>query len=147
MIFNLTIPNFDSCFDQNASIHLVTSYYTGPFFRMSWHLSHLPLPALNLSLLENIFKKNSVYLFGCAGSSLRHVGSSLHHMDLSLQFVASLAVVNRLSYSYTCGILVPQPGIEPVSPAFQGGFLSTGPPGKSLIHLFSFLIQVSPPHT
>ena len=25
-----------------------------------------------------------------------------------------------------CGILVSQPGIEPVSPALQGGFLSTG---------------------
>ena len=31
-----------------------------------------------------------------------------------------------------CGVLVPWPGIEPVSPALQGGFLTTGPPGKSL---------------
>ena len=30
-----------------------------------------------------------------------------------------------------CGILVPQPGIEPMSPALEGGFLTTGPPGKS----------------
>ena len=30
-----------------------------------------------------------------------------------------------------CGILVPQPGIDPVSTALQGGFLTTGPPGKS----------------
>lgn len=30
------------------------------------------------------------------------------------------------------GILVPGPGIEPVSPALEGGFLSTGIPGKSL---------------
>ena len=29
------------------------------------------------------------------------------------------------------GILVPRPGIEPVSPALQGTFLTTGPPGKS----------------
>ena len=29
------------------------------------------------------------------------------------------------------GILVPQPEIEPVSPALQGTFLNTGPPGKS----------------
>ena len=28
-------------------------------------------------------------------------------------------------------ILVPWPGIEPSSPALKGGFLSTGPPGKS----------------
>ena len=30
------------------------------------------------------------------------------------------------------GILVPRPGIEPMSPALEGGFLTTGPPGKSL---------------
>ena len=28
-------------------------------------------------------------------------------------------------------ILVPWPGIEPLSPALKGGFLTTGPPGKS----------------
>ena len=30
------------------------------------------------------------------------------------------------------GILVPQPGLEPTSPALQGRFLTTGPPGKFL---------------
>ena len=30
-----------------------------------------------------------------------------------------------------CGILVPQPGIEPTPPALEGGVLTTGPPGKS----------------
>ena len=35
-----------------------------------------------------------------------------------------------------CGILVPQSGIEPMTPALQGRFLTTGPPGKS-IHFFS----------
>ena len=29
-----------------------------------------------------------------------------------------------------CGTLVPKPGIEPASPALQGGFLTTGPQGK-----------------
>ena len=31
-----------------------------------------------------------------------------------------------------CRILVPQSGIEPMSPALQGEFLTTSPPGKSL---------------
>ena len=31
-----------------------------------------------------------------------------------------------------CGILVPQPGIEPMSPALESRFLTTGPPEKSL---------------
>ena len=34
------------------------------------------------------------------------------------------------------GILVPWPGIEPVSPALEGRFFTTGPPGKP--HLFGF---------
>ena len=29
------------------------------------------------------------------------------------------------------GVLVPRPGIEPMSPALEGRFLTTGPPGKS----------------
>ena len=37
----------------------------------------------------------------------------------------------RLSCS-TCGILVPQPGVESVPAALQGGFLTTAPSGKPL---------------
>ena len=44
----------------------------------------------------------------------------------------SLVAVHGLSFSTTCGIFVPQLGIEPVSLALQGGFLTSGPPGKSL---------------
>ena len=36
-----------------------------------------------------------------------------------------------LSCSKACWILVPWPGIKPVSPAVQGGFLTTGPARKS----------------
>ena len=32
-----------------------------------------------------------------------------------------------------CGILVPQPGIKPLSPALEGRFLTIGPPGQSLL--------------
>ena len=42
-----------------------------------------------------------------------------------------------------CGILVPQPGIEPMSPAvepastaLESRFLTIGPPGKSSHHVF-----------
>ena len=36
------------------------------------------------------------------------------------------------SYPIACGILAPQPGIKPTSPAFQGRFLTTGPPEKPM---------------
>ena len=31
----------------------------------------------------------------------------------------------------TCGILAPQPGIEPATPALEGKVVTTGLPGKS----------------
>ena len=50
----------------------------------------------------------------------------------------SVIVAHRLSscglrvlLPCACGILGPQPGIEPASPALEGGFLITGPQGKS----------------
>ena len=40
--------------------------------------------------------------------------------------VSSIVVAHGLSFSAACGILVPRPGIEPGSPALEGGFLTTG---------------------
>ena len=48
------------------------------------------------------------------GSLLQCVGSATH----------------GLSCSTVCGILVTRPGIEPMSPTFTGGFLTTGSPRK-----------------
>ena len=39
-------------------------------------------------------------------------------------------MAHGLSCSAACGIL-PGPGLEPMSPALAGGFLTTVPPGKS----------------
>ena len=44
----------------------------------------------------------------------------------------SLVAVRGLSSPAACGILIPQPGIEFMSPALEGRFLNTAPPGKSL---------------
>ena len=45
--------------------------------------------------------------------------------------MGSVVVALRLSCSTACGILVPSPEIKPTSPALEGRFLTTGPPGKS----------------
>ena len=61
-------------------------------------------------------------------------------------FIASLVVACGLHRPMACGLLVPQPGIEPTSPAsmlqdrfffffLQDRFLTTGPPGKFLLML------------
>ena len=95
----------------------------------------------------NVFFKKIFYLFGCIGSQLWHAGSFIVVRGLlslvaacglqsaqaqQLQRVGSLVVACGLSCPVTCGILVSPPGIEPMSPALEGRFLTTGPPGKSL---------------
>ena len=44
----------------------------------------------------------------------------------SFQYMDSLVEACGLSYPETCGISIPQPGLEPESPALEGGFLTTG---------------------
>ena len=45
------------------------------------------------------------------------------------------AVAHGLSWSEVCGILVPRPGVKLACSELQGGFLTTGPSGKSLAYL------------
>ena len=54
---------------------------------------------------------------------------------LAPEHVGSVAVARRLSCPSACGILAPPGGIKPASPALEGRFLTTGPPGKSLSNL------------
>ena len=42
---------------------------------------------------------------------------------------APVIVAHGLSCSMACGD-IPRPGIKPVSPALQGTFITSGPPGK-----------------
>ena len=64
---------------------------------------------------------------------------------LLLRHASSIVVVHRLSCPAACGILVPWTGIEPTSPALEGKFFTTGPPGKSQVlgfwHIKSFSIS------
>ena len=73
--------------------------------------------------------------FSCCGA--RALGT-LTSVDVALRLSScgSRALEHRLSSCGTqahliCGMWdVPGPGIEPVSPALAGGFLTTAPPGK-----------------
>ena len=103
-----------------------------------------------------------LYFFGCVRSQLEHAGSfiaprrllsscALRVFSLQLWHVGSVVCGMRAPLlrhtglvalrHVGCGILVPRPGIEPASPALEGGFFTTGPPGKSRLH--SLLIQKS----
>ena len=54
----------------------------------------------------------------------------------SLVVGTSLIMTCRLCCPVACRILVPWPRIEPMTPALQDRFLTTGPPRKSQNHLF-----------
>ena len=54
------------------------------------------------------------------------------HRLSSCHLPASLVAALGLSCPMARGISVPQPGIEPLSPALEGRFLTAGPPEKFL---------------
>ena len=64
-------------------------------------------------------KMGPIYIFCWLFYLFDYVGSRLHHAGPFLE-------VHGLS---SCGIPAARPGIEPTSPALEGGFLTTGPPG------------------
>ena len=94
--------------------------------------NHLNLyhPASNL---DNF----SLFVFSYVGAPLQHVGSfNVAHALLSscgmeTQDSTGLVVVCGLSCPATCGTSVPRPGIEPMSFALEGGFLTSGLLGTS----------------
>ena len=103
----------------------------------------------------NLFKKRFIYLciFGCAGSS-RLCGLSLIVVSggysslecevgaFSLRRLLLLwSIGSRVCRLSSCGVWtscpggmwnLPRAGIEPMSPALAGRFLTTGPPGKPI---------------
>ena len=72
-----------------------------------------------------------------AASDLSYGTPALHCSER-----ASLMVACGLSCSVACLVLVPQPGVESACPPLQGGFLTTGLPGKS--HLAAFITIKKP---
>ena len=71
-------------------------------------------------------------LFSCDARVPEHVGSVVcGTRALWLRCSSSVVVAHRLSCPTAREILVPQPGIERASPALEGRFFTTGPPGKS----------------
>ena len=69
-----------------------------------------------------------------SGSSSRQVGCSSFGACV-LELLDSVTAAHGLRCLEVCGILVPQPGNEPVSPTLEGRFLTSVPPGKSFYFL------------
>ena len=87
-----------------------------------------------------LFKSIYLFIFGSTGSSSQDAGYWLLHSGslivLSRLFLwqEGFSVVGEftLTFPEACGILAPWPGIEPLSPALEGRFLTTGTPAMFL---------------
>ena len=114
-------------------------YYLFTYFWICWvSVAH------RLSLVA---ASRGYSLLWCTGFSLwwRLLLWSMGFRHMGFSSCGSWALERRLSscgawVQLLCGMWgLPRPGIEPVSPALAGGFLTTAPPGKSL--LLSFLVD------
>ena len=129
--FLLSVHSFSF---STFTFQITAVFFSFPFLKKIIYLFiiYLVLAALGLRYRVQVFSS-------CSGRGYR-VGFSLQWL-LSFRSMGSRVwaqqLWRRLSCPAVCGILVPGPGIEPVSPALVGGFLTTGSPGKSLLFLFN----------
>ena len=118
--------------DSVTHIHVSILPQTPLLSRLPHHVEQSSLGSTaglcRLSSLKNI------YLFGCISVATRRFLSSCGSQ--APERADSVVLTHGLRRPVACGISATWPGIEPKSPALEGGFLTTGPPGKSLvIHL------------
>ena len=86
---------------------------------------------------QGLFLLKNIYLFlAVLGLSCGMQDLCFSMWDLSFQaHLGSVVVAWGLSCSPACGILVPQPGIESMPPALEGGFLTREFPPKFFLFL------------
>ena len=101
-------------------------------FLLPWKSVAYYPPRLHFELLESfsgllLCPYCDALFFGCIGSESQPMGIFCWASVRLLSVVA-----DRLRGLSACGILLPWPGIKLASPALEGTFLTTGPPGKSL---------------
>ena len=120
----------------------------------------LLLPSVFPSIRQYFFPMSRLFasgsIFGCAGSSLLHVGFlQLGQAVVVHEFlivVASLVAEHRFQAHglSSCGVQaqlphgmqnLPGPGIKPMFPTLADKFLTTGPPGKSQSLSFKGQVQ------
>ena len=127
-------------------LHILCFFFFKFMLKRSWwswipHAYFLLFPSLSLSFIF-IYVFLAVSGLGCSMRDLLfwRAGSSLWREGFSLVVPQAGPGVEAhgLHCPATCGILVPRPGIKPKCPALEGGFLTTGPPGKSLYLFLKF---------
>ena len=98
-------------------------------FNHKWVLNFVKVFFLHLLRLSYFFCLFSIFIWLC-----QVLVVALRLSICGTQ--GSVIVALGLSYCVAGGIIVPQPGIEPASPALWGRLLTTGAPGNSLSYGF-----------
>ena len=99
-------------------------------FRMDW-LDLLAVQGTLKSLLQHHSSKASI--LRCSVFFIVQLSHPYMTTGKTIALTRqTFVVMHGLSCPMACEILVPWPKIEPMSPALEGKFLSTGPPRKSL---------------
>ena len=99
-------------------------------FSRQEYWSGLPFPSPVDHVLSVLTSRNVPFRHP-ALALLWHRRSSVIACGLWLRHMGTEVAVIELCCSVACEILVPQPGIEAMLPALQGGLFTTGPLGKS----------------
>ena len=112
---------------KTYSLKPLSTMLVGGFLQMFFiKLKKFP----SIPSFQRVFKKYLfIYLFGCAGSQLQHVGSSLWYAG-SLVEIRDLLVMACELLVAACGIQFPDQGLNPGPLHWEHGALATGPPGK-----------------
>ena len=97
---------------------------------------------LFIQLQQVLVVGHGIYIVSLRSFVLVHSFSSCGHRLHRTGFVVKTC---RLRWSTACRILVFWSGIETISPALQGRFLTIGPPGKSYL-LFRFAFPTDIEH-
>ena len=135
MIF-VSLPRFGASHPELKQV--VNTGSPGPLIQVS-------TPYCSVRTHSILDQKFSIYMllifwrynFSCGTSRFKKKKSTTF---FTLIYSVCLAA-SCLSCGKACGVLVPQPGTEPVLPALQGGFFTTGLPGKS--QYFTFTMHCS----
>ena len=136
--------------NPHTSLLFYFIFLNGLLFKIFLNFIYLSLAALGLHCCTRAFSSCgewgllfvAVHRLLIAVSSLAAEHGLQAHGLQQLQCVGSVVAVRGLSSCGTwaqllCGMWdLPRPGIQPMSPALAGGFLTTVPPGKP--HKFIF---------
>ena len=127
--------SFFSFSSQNHFFKFIYLFIFGCVGTSLLHAGFLQLPRAGATLRGSVWASHCSG-FSCCGARALGMWASVV-VARGLSSCGSWALEHRLS---SCGALaqllrgmwdLPGPGIEPVSPALAGGFLTTAPPGKS----------------